>query len=532
MRVKRMKRPVRELDTDPQREIFAPAAVEANALSPAGEGGGRRFRDPNPESIYIGNEPLRDYLTKMEMGWVLLVRQTLRALDWSPFEEKYKTTGRAPYAPAALMGLILYGTMQGKTSLRQLEVLARSDLGCMWISGQIFPDHSVIGRFIAMHAELITETFFEDLTRHILETLGGPQDGVLSGDGTVIQAAASAYRSLKLEAAQQAAQKAKDNLKGEHTTEKKKALEQTAQTAQELADIAEIRAQKRRKKQVKDTRVSPTDPDSVYHKLKPGQFRFAFISSLLVNCQRIILAQMVDPFCEKVVVDSMLDMAQRVGGEPVSRLLFDSGYFTNELLTLSVNRDIDFLVLPPEKSPNAVKGKIFRKHEFIYDEHADVLICPAGQALEPKVRGVDKETGPYTSYRTPACRTCPLKAQCTTAERGRVIKRYEGDIYKDVMRDIMEHPVARTRYSQRQATVEPVFGELRGIQDLNRFRRRGLPGVRVEFSLHAMAHNLRRLCKISDIEALLRAFICFLWLLNGFLRRLTEPRLASAQKYA
>ncbi|WP_419591559.1 transposase, partial [Thiolapillus sp.] len=40
----------------------------------------------------------------------------------------------SPYAPRAMMGLILYGIMQGVSSLRQLERLARTDLGCMWIT--------------------------------------------------------------------------------------------------------------------------------------------------------------------------------------------------------------------------------------------------------------------------------------------------------------------------------------------------------------------------------------------------------------
>ncbi|MGS0627183.1 MULTISPECIES: transposase [Photorhabdus] len=41
-------------------------------------------------------------------------------------------------------------------------------------------------------------------------------------------------------------------------------------------------------------------------------------------------------------------------------------------------------------------------------------------------------------------------------------------------------------------TVNPVFSALRGIQGLERFRRRGLSAVRGEFTLHAIAYNLSR----------------------------------------
>ncbi|WP_293725555.1 transposase, partial [Thiolapillus sp.] len=53
-------------------------------------------------------------------------------------------------------------------------------------------------------------------------------------------------------------------------------------------------------------------------------------------------------------------------------------------------------------------------------------------------------------------------------------------------------PAAWEHYVKRQGMVEPVFSHLRYQQGLNRFRRKGLAGVRVEFSLHALAYNLSR----------------------------------------
>ena len=46
--------------------------------------------------------------------------------------------------------------------------------------------------------------------------------------------------------------------------------------------------------------------------------------------------------------------------------------------------------------------------------------------------------------------------------------------------------------------VEPEFSELKGIQGLQRFRRRGLDKVRLKFALHATAHNLRRLVALTQ----------------------------------
>ncbi|OTA20588.1 hypothetical protein Xbed_01392 [Xenorhabdus beddingii] len=45
---------------------------------------------------------------------------------------------------------------------------------------------------------------------------------------------------------------------------------------------------------------------------------------------------------------------------------------------------------------------------------------------------------------------------------------------------------------QRKSIVEPVFSALLGIQGLERFRRKGLSAVKLEFTLHAIAYNLSR----------------------------------------
>ena len=90
------------------------------------------------------------------------------------------------------------------------------------------------------------------------------------------------------------------------------------------------------------------------------------------------------------------------------------------------------------------------------------------------------------------CKDCELQAQCTTTSR-RTVSRHADEIYLERMRALYEDEAGRAIYKQRAASVEPVFGELRGIQGLTRFRRKGLRNVNVEFALHACAHNLRRL---------------------------------------
>lgn len=87
---------------------------------------------------------------------MFVIRTLLEEQDWSAFEAAYKPGGRPPYSPRAMMGLILYGIFQGQNSLRELEYLARVDLGCWWCSGGTMPDHFVIGRFVQQHAVVLS----------------------------------------------------------------------------------------------------------------------------------------------------------------------------------------------------------------------------------------------------------------------------------------------------------------------------------------------------------------------------------------
>lgn len=89
--------------------------------------------------------------------------------------------------------------MQGVSSLRGLERLARLDLGCMWVTGGIAPGHANIGRFIHMHSESLTESFFESIVQTTL-IMTGAGIASLAGDGTVIEAACSHYKVCREEA--------------------------------------------------------------------------------------------------------------------------------------------------------------------------------------------------------------------------------------------------------------------------------------------------------------------------------------------
>lgn len=64
---------------------------------------------------------------------------------------------------------------------------------------------------------------------------------------------------------------------------------------------------------------------------------------------------------------------------------------------------------------------------------------------------------------------------------------------------LAEGTPGRKLYARRGATVEPVIGHVLDRIGLRRFARRGMPAVRDELALAALAHNLRRLHVVGAV---------------------------------
>lgn len=505
MKRKRIRRPVAGLDTSNQiRLLFDEAAGSTPQAQPAAGSPRKRaarFVEPDPALIRINELRLDHLLKQVGQHAALKMRAWLAEMSFSEFEQAYEPAGRPPYAPRAMVGVILSGIVQGITSLRDLERFARTDLGCWWVSGGIMPDHSILGRFIQRHAQLLSEEFFEQLTGKVLK-LTGSGTGVVAGDGTVIEAAASRYRLMRAEALAEAVQAARQAAQGD--SEPSARVEQL----ERAQSILEQRQQERqaRGKDPATLAINPREPEAVVQPQKDKQrYAASYKPSVLANHRRVIVAAQVHASSETAVLEPLLDQAQRQG--KIDTALFDAGYFATDTIVATTQRQIE-LLCPEGHSQgsnwNKHSDKQFPKSAFDYQGAQDCYRCPADHSLTPMGRCNGNASGPaYTVYGTSACAGCALRAQCTRSAQGRRIKRYAIDAQKDALRAKMVQAQARQRYAQRQAMVEPVFSVLRHRQDLQRFRRNGLAGVRVEFALHAMAYNLSRAlaCALTSLFA-------------------------------
>jgi len=101
-----------------------------------------------------------------------------------------------------------------------------------------------------------------------------------------------------------------------------------------------------------------------------------------------------------------------------------------------------------------------------------------------------------------ACRDCAIRLQCTGTQF-----RYVSRLENEAVLDRMQARIAQRReiVDQRRETVEHPFGTIKQWMNQGAFLMRGLEKVRAEFSLTALAYNLRRVLNIVGLPKLTAA---------------------------
>ena len=157
--------------------------------------------------------------------------------------------------------------------------------------------------------------------------------------------------------------------------------------------------------------------------------------------------------------------------------------------------------VPRPQRGSSVSNGFFRKDEFRYDAEQDAYICPGGQDLKPIREGRLRDMKKIDYANATACRDCPLRPRCTNNYRA--VSRLEGEGALDRMAERLH---ARPEIlDRRRETVEHPFGTIKQGMNQGAFLMRGLDKVRAEFSLTALAYNLRRALNILGVEAMVRA---------------------------
>jgi hypothetical protein len=255
--------------------------------------------------------------------------------------------------------------------------------------------------------------------------------------------------------------------------------------------------------QTGESQISLTDPDS---RAMAARTRVAvgYNVQIAVDAKHklIVEQQVTNQVVDMGLLAQTAEPAKEVLGVERLAVVADRGYFKIEDIEACEKAGIEPYVLHPQLGPS-VRAGLFRKDEFSYDPTSYSFRCPAGQHLHPYSSSLlrleedqlPQQPGPPRLPDPVAMHGQSIPLCIPSRERGRIGS------------NAGPHSAAARHSRPTPETVEHPFGTIKQWMNQGAFLMRGLEKVRAEFSLTALAYNLRRVLNIVAMPKLLAALL-------------------------
>jgi len=447
---------------------------------------GQLFYSFNLEEVVPDDHPVRAIADVLDLSWV-------RA-ELAPH---YSALGRPSIDPVLMIRMLIVGYVFAIRSERALCREVQVNLAYRWFCGlgieDKVPDHSVFSR--ARNERFRDHGIF----RLVFERIVGAciASGLVGGkgfavDASLIEADANKHRSIP------GTQWSKD-------IDPAKAQRAVKEYLATLDDPAYGAAS-----EVTPKFVSPSDPAAQWTGALRDAAFFAYADNYLIDVKFGIImdveASRAIRQAEVGASQTMLVRTQECFGIRPQWLVGDTAYGSAPNLDWLVNtQGISPHVPVIDKSKR--EDGTFSREDFIYDEARDCYVCPTGKTLTTTghIRNGDLLAYLATVH---DCRDCPLKPNCCPKTPQRKILRSFYEPARDVARALAKtEAFAQSRRDRKK--VEMLFAHLKRILRLSRLRLRGPSGAQFEFTLAAIAQNLRRLAKLVARPPPIASVACF-----------------------
>jgi transposase len=243
--------------------------------------------------------------------------------------------------------------------------------------------------------------------------------------------------------------------------------------------------------------VSPSDPAAQWTGAMRGPAFFAYSDNYLIDVKFGVImdveASRAIRQAEVGAAKTMIDRTEERFGLKPERLAADTAYGSAATLNWLVN---DKKIAPhiPVIDKSKREDGTFSREDFTFDQERDIYTCPAGKTLTTTRKVVNDDQLLYRASKLD-CDPCPFKMRCCPKEPARKIPRSIHEDARDAARSLAgTEAFERSRHERKR--VEMLFAHLKRILRLGRLRLRGPCGAQFEFTLAAIAQNLRRLAKL------------------------------------
>jgi transposase len=418
-----------------------------------------------------------------------LVRQIDSILDLSWVHKElapyYSHTGRPSIDPVLMIRMLIIGYVFAIRSERALCRDVQVNFAYRWFCGlsveDKIPDHSAFSR--ARNDRFCDSDIFRSVFERVVGACMGA--GLVGGEGFAVDASLIAADANK-----------QRSIPGPEWSRELDAQEASRAAKEYLATLDD--AAFGAASGVTPKFVSPSDPAAQRTGAMRGPAFFAYADNYLIDVKFGVImdveASRAIRQAEVGAAKTMIERTEERFGIKPNRLAADTAYGSGANLNWLVK---DKKIAPhiPVIDKSKREDGTFSRDDFVFDKERNVYTCPAGKTLTTTGKLVnDGETLLYLAS-TRDCRNCPFKAQCCPKTPFRRVPRSIYEEARDVARALAKtEAFERSRRDRKR--VEMLFAHLKRILRLGRLRLRGPRGAQFEFTLAAIAQNLRRLAKL------------------------------------
>ena len=418
-----------------------------------------------------------------------LVRQIDSILDLSWVHKElapyYSYTGRPWIDPVLMIRMLIIGYVFAIRSERALCRDVQVNFAYRWFCGlsieDKIPDHSAFSR--ARNDRFRDSDIFRSVFERVVGACLGA--GLVGGEGFAVDASLIVADANK-----------QRSIPGPEWSKELDAQEVSRAAKEYLATLDD--AAFGAASDVTPKFVSPSDPAAQWTGAMRGPAFFAYADNYLIDVKFGVImdveASRAIRQAEVGAAKTMIERTEECFGIKPNRLAADTAYGSGANLNWLVK---DKKIAPhiPVIDKSKREDGTFSRDDFMFDKERNVYTCPAGKTLTTTGKLVnDGETLLYPAN-TRDCRNCPLKTQCCPKAPFRRVPRSIYEEARDVARALAKtEAFERSRHDRKR--VEMLFAHLKRILRLNRLRLRGPRGAQFEFTLAAIAQNLRRLAKL------------------------------------
>ena len=420
------------------------------------------------------DHPVRGIAAVLDLSWV--------HAELTPY---YPKIGRPSIDPVLMIRMLLVGYAFAIRSERMLCREVKVNLAYRWFCGlsieDKIPDHSAFSR--ARNERFRDSDIFRQVFEHVVEACIAA--GLVGGEGFAVDASlivADANKQRSIPGPEW--EKPRDFETASHAVKEYLAT---------LDDAAFGAAS-----EVTPKFVSPSDPAAQWTGAMKGAAFFAYSDNYLIDVKCGVImgvkASRAIRQAEVGVSQTMIERTEERFGLKPKWLAGDTAYGSGKNLNWLVN-DKDIAPHIPVIDKSKREDGTFSREDFTFDKERNVYVCPANKTLTTTGTVInDGETLRYIAS-TSDCRGCLLKAQCCPKAPFRRIPRSIYEEARDVARMLAKTKAFEQSRRDRKR-VEMLFAHLKRILRLGRLRLRGPHAAQFEFTLAAIAQNLRRLARL------------------------------------